>query len=251
MTQSIAVITGGSRGLGKSMALALAARGVDVIITYKSNEAEARRVVEDIEALGRRAVALHLDVGRSATFGAFAETIRAALARVWRREHFDYLVNNAGTTLFAPFLETTEAQLDELLAIHVKATFLLSQQLVPLIASGGRILNVSSGLTRYTYPGQAAYAVAKGGVDVLTRYMALELGPRRISVNVIAPGGVETDIGGGIMRSPEVQAAVSADTALGRVGQPDDIGAAVALLLASETQWINGQRIEVTGGFRL
>ena len=251
MTQSIAVITGGSRGLGKSMALALAARGVDVIITYKSNEAEARRVVDDIEALGRRAVALHLDVGRSATFGAFAETIRAALARVWRREHFDYLVNNAGTTLFAPFLETTEAQLDELLAIHVKATFLLSQQLVPLIASGGRILNVSSGLTRYTYPGQAAYAVAKGGVDVLTRYMALELGPRRISVNVIAPGGVETDIGGGIMRSPEVQAAVSADTALGRVGQPDDIGAAVALLLASETQWINGQRIEVTGGFRL
>lgn len=257
MTPSIAVITGGSRGLGKSTALALAARGVDVIITYKSSEAEARRVVADIEAQGRRAVALPLDsslqshVGQSATFEAFADAVRATLARVWRRDRFDYLVNNAGTTLFAPFLETTEAQLDELLAIHVKATFLLSQRLVPLIADGGRILNVSSGLTRYSYPGQAAYAVAKGGVDVLTRYMALELGPRRISVNAIAPGGIETDIGGGVMRNPEVQAAVTADTALGRVGQPEDVGAAVALLLASETQWINGQRLELTGGFRL
>jgi len=248
---SIALITGGSRGLGRSTALALAARGVDVIITYNSREADARRVVSDIESQGRRAVALPLDVGQSATFAAFAETVRAALARVWRRDRFDYLVNNAGTTLFAPFLETTEAQLDELLAIHVKARFFLSQRLVPLIADGGRIINVSSGLTRYAYPGQAAYAVAKGGVDVLTRYMALELGPRRISVNVIAPGGIETDIGGGVMRNPAVQAAVTAETALGRVGQPDDIGAAVALLLASETQWINGQRLEVTGGFRL
>jgi NAD(P)-dependent dehydrogenase (short-subunit alcohol dehydrogenase family) len=259
MTQSIAaptpvpiaLVTGGSRGLGRSTALALAARGVDVIITYKSSEAEARRVVADIEAQGRRAVALPLDVGQSATFEAFADTVRATLARVWRRDRLDYLVNNAGTTLFAPFLETTEAQLDELLAIHVKATFLLSQRLVPLIADGGRILNVSSGLTRYTYPGQAAYALAKGAVDVLTRYMAVELGTRRISVNVIAPGGIETDIGGGVMRRPDVQAMVTAETALGRVGQPEDIGAAVALLLASETQWINGQRLEVTGGFRL
>jgi len=251
MTQTIALITGGSRGLGKSTALALAARGVDVIITYKSSAAEAQGVVAAIEAQGRRGLALPLDVGQSSTFAAFAESVRAGLRRVWQRDRFDYLVNNAGTNAFAPFVETTEAQFDELVAVHLKATFFLSQRLLPLIADGGRILNVSSGLSRYTYPGQAAYAAMKGGVDVLTRYMAVELGPRRISVNVIAPGGIETDFGGGIMRNPDVQAAVTAETALGRVGQPDDIGAAVALLLASETQWINGQRLEVTGGFRL
>lgn len=204
-----------------------------------------------IEAQGRRAVALPLDVADSTSFGPFAETVRATLARAWRRERFDYLVNNAGTSTIAPFLETTEAQLDELFAIHLKAAFFLTQRLAPLLEDGGRVLNVSSGLTRYTYPGQSAYAAVKGGVDVLTRYMAVELGPRRTSVNVIAPGGIETDIAGGVMRRPEVQAAVAAETALGRVGQPEDIGAAAALLLTGETEWINGQRLEVTGCFRL
>jgi NAD(P)-dependent dehydrogenase (short-subunit alcohol dehydrogenase family) len=251
MTHAIALITGGSRGLGKSMALQLAARGTDIILSYRSQERQARDVVASIEALGRRAVALRLDVAQSATFPDFAAAVKAALQRVWSRDRIDYLVNNAGTTVFAPFMETTEAEFDELLAIHLKGTFFLSQRLAPLIADGGRIINMSSGLARYTYPGQAAYAVMKGGVEVLTRYMALELGPRRISVNVVAPGGIETDIGGGVMRDAGLQATVAAQTALGRVGQPDDIGGVVAALLAPETGWINGQRIEIAGGFRL
>jgi len=251
MTHSIALITGGSRGLGKSMAQQLAARGTDVIITYRNREDEARGVVAGIEALGRRGLALPLDVARRASFPDFAGALQATLRRVWQRDSFDYLVNNAGSHVLAPFLETTDAQFDELLDTHLRSTFFLSQTLVPLIADGGRILNMSSGLARYTYPGQAAYAVMKGGVEVLTRYMAAELGPRRISVNVIAPGGIETDFGGGVMRDARVQAAVTAQTALGRVGQPDDIGGVVAALLAPEAGWINGQRIEVTGGFML
>jgi NAD(P)-dependent dehydrogenase (short-subunit alcohol dehydrogenase family) len=251
MTQAIALITGGSRGLGRSMALQLAARGTDVILTYRSQEEEARDVVARIEALGQRGVALRLDVSRPATFPEFAAAVGATLERAWGRDRIDYLVNNAGTTLFAPFMETTESQFDELLDIHLRGTFFLSQKLVPWIADGGRIINMSSGLARYTYPGQAAYAIMKGGIEVLTRYMALELAPRRIAVNVIAPGGIETDIGGGVMRDAGLQATVAAQTALGRVGQPDDIGGVVAALLAPETGWIKGQRIEIAGGFRL
>ncbi|HET9931120.1 MAG TPA: SDR family oxidoreductase [Polyangiaceae bacterium] len=250
MTQRIALITGGSRGLGRSMALQLAARNIDVILTYRSNAKEANQVVAGIAQLGRKAVALPLDVARSATFPAFADTVRSVLADRWNRATFDCLVNNAGTGAFAPFLETTEEQFDQLLDSHLRGTFFLSQKLIPLIADGGRILNVSSGLTRYTYPGQAAYAAMKAGVEVLTRYMALELGPR-ISVNVIAPGGVETDFAGGAMRDPNLQKVVAAETALARVAKPDDIGGVVAALLAPETAWLNGQRIEVTGGFRL
>ena len=251
MTQSIALITGGSRGLGKSIALQLAARGIDIIVTYRTGESEAAQVVTQVEALGRKAAALRLDVAERATFPAFTETLRATLRRTWQRDRINYLVNNAGTTLFAPFIETTEAQFDDLLNVHLKGTFFLSQALVPLIVDGGRILNMSSGLSRYSYPGQAAYAIMKGGIDVLTRYMALELGSRRISVNAIAPGGIETDIGGGVMRDPGVQAAVAAQTALGRVGQPDDIGAIAAALLASDAGWVTGQRIEATGGYSL
>ena len=251
MNHAIALITGGSRGLGESMALKLAASGTDIILTYRTGEQEARDVVARVTALGRRAVALSLDVARRSTYLDFAAAVKSALRETWQRERIDYLVNNAGTSLAVPFLETTESQFEELLDVHLRSTFFLSQTLVPLIADGGRILNVSSGLARYTYPGHAAYAVMKGGVEVLTRYMALELGPRRISVNVIAPGGIETDIGGGLMRDPRVQASVAAQTALGRVGQPDDIGSVVAALLAPETAWVNGQRIEVTGGFML
>ncbi|MBX3188576.1 MAG: SDR family oxidoreductase [Labilithrix sp.] len=247
----IAVITGASRGLGKSMALHLAERGVDVIFTYRSAAKEARDVAAQIEAKGRRAVALPLDVGKSAGFAAFGDTVKAELARTWSRERFDFLVNNAGSGAHAPFAETTEAQLVEQFEIHLKGTFLLSQRLLPLIADGGRIVNVTTGLTRYTYPGQSAYAAMKAGVDVLTRYMAAELGSRRIAVNAVAPGGIETDFGGGALRDRALQEIVASQTALGRIGVPDDIGGVVAMLLAPESRWITGQRIEVTGGYSL
>jgi NAD(P)-dependent dehydrogenase (short-subunit alcohol dehydrogenase family) len=251
MAQAIALITGGSRGIGKSIALKLAARGTDIIITYRDNEAAALDVVAQIESFGRQAVALQLDVAKRDRFPAFVADVEAALQRNWKRERFDYLVNNAGTNVFAPFLETTEAAFDELLGTHLKGTFFLSQALVPLLADGGRILNMSSGLARYAYPGQSAYAIMKGGIEVLTRYMAVELGSRRISVNAIAPGGVETDFGGGVMRDPNLKEMVAAQTALGRVAQPEDVAGVAAALLAPDTAWLTGQRIEVTGGFRL
>ncbi len=249
---AIALITGGSRGLGKSMALHLAERGVDVVITYRSGVAEASAVVAAIEAKGGRAVALQLDVGDSSSFGAFAETLAAALQRHFAKGRFDFLVNNAGIGIHSSFAETSEEQFDELFRVHLKAAFFLTQRLLPLIADGGRILNVSTGLARFTFPGYAAYAAMKGGIEVLTRYLAKELGPRRISVNTIAPGAIETDFGGGAVRDvPQVNQMIAAQTALGRVGLPDDVGGAVALLLSPEARWINGQRIEVSGGMIL
>ena len=253
MTQSnfprIALVTGASRGLGRSAALKLAARGVDVILTYKDSEAEAAAAVREVEALGRRAVALQLDVGDSSSFVAFAARVKATLARTWQRERFDYLVNNAGGGGYVPFLETTEEQFDLLAKVHLKGTFFLTQKLLPLINDGGRILNTSSGLTRFTFPGYAAYAAMKGGVEVLTRHLAKELGTRGISVNTIAPGAVATDFGGGAVRDDaQLNAQIAGATALGRVGLPDDIGGVVAALLAEESGWINAQRIEVSGG---
>ncbi len=251
-TPSVALITGASRGLGKSMALHLAERGVDSIITYRSGAKEAEEVVSQIKAKGRKAVALSLDVGKSASFAAFADTVKAELSRTWQREQFDFLVNNAGTGLHAAFVETTEAQFDELMNIHLKGPYFLTQKLLPLIANGGRILNVSSGLARFSFPGASAYAMMKGGVEVLTRYLAKELGARKISVNTLAPGAIETDFNGGAVRdNAAMNQAVAAQTALGRVGLPDDIGAAVALLLSPESGWINGQRIEASGGMLL
>ena len=248
----IALITGGSRGLGKSMALNLADSGTDVILTYQTRAKEAQDVVAQIESKGRKAVAFPLDVGRSADFAAFAVSVQTALGQVWKRDRFDYLVNNAGMGVHASFMETTEQQFDALMNVHLKGAFFLSQKLAPLISDGGRILNVSSGLARFTFPGFSAYAAMKGGVEVLTRYMAKELGPRRISVNVIAPGGIETDFGGGFLRdNPDMNQGVAAQTALGRVGLPDDIGAVTSLLLSKGSNWINGQRIEVAGGFAL
>lgn len=251
-TTPIALITGGSRGLGRSMALQLAARGSDIVLTYHSKEAEARDVVQRIESLGRRAVALQLDVADSRGFADFAARLREVLAGTWQRQHFDHLVNNAGTGHNAPFAETTEAQFDQLVAVHLKATFFLTQALLPLIADGGRIVNVSSGLARFTFPGYAAYAAMKGGIEVLTRYMAKELGARGIAVNTIAPGAIETDFGGGRLRDDRAfNAQIASATALGRAGQPDDIGGAVAMLLAPGSGWINGQRVEVSGGMML
>jgi NAD(P)-dependent dehydrogenase (short-subunit alcohol dehydrogenase family) len=248
----IALITGGSRGLGRSMALHLAERGVDVLFTYRAEKAEAAAVRERIVALGRKAVALPLDVADSKSFAAFATSVAGELERTWQRPRFDFLVNNAGGALHAAFTDTTEAQLDAMYQQHVKGPFLLTQRLLPLMVDGGRVLNVSSGLARFTIPGSSAYAAMKGAIEVLTRYQAKELGMRRITANVIAPGAIATDFGGGMVRdNPEVSRMVSAMTALGRVGQPDDIGGAVALLLAPEAAWLNGQRIEFSGGMNL
>lgn len=255
MTQHItpiALVTGSSRGLGRSMALKLAARGVDVIVTYKGNKEEADAVVAQIRALDRRAVALPLDVGASATFALFGAAVKAALADTWQRERIDFLVNNAGVGAYATIADTTEAQFDLLMNVHLKGAFFLTQVLLPLINDGGRIVNVSSGLTRFAMPGFAAYAAMKGGVEVLTRYLAAELGPRRIAVNTIAPGAIETDFGGGVVRdNAAMNAQIASQTALGRVGLPDDIGDAVANLLAEGNRWINAQRIEVSGGVHI
>ncbi|MES3023216.1 MAG: SDR family oxidoreductase [Pseudomonadota bacterium] len=249
---NIALVTGASRGLGRSTALKLAADGVDVIVTYKGKQAEAQAVVAAVEALGRRALALQLDVGDSASFTAFASTVKAALKDTWQREQFDFLVNNAGAGAHASFEETTEAQLDAMFNIHLKGTFFLTQKLLPLIKDGGRIVNTSSGLTRFAYPGYSAYAIMKGGVEVLTRYMAKELGARGIAVNTIAPGAIETDFGGGTVRDDaQLNAAIAGQTALGRVGLPDDIGGAVAALLGDGNRWLNAQRVEVSGGISI
>lgn len=255
MTQQntrIALVTGGSRGLGRSMALHLADDGVDVVITFHSHEGAAREVVAAIEAKGRRAAALRLDVGDSASFDAFAESLAATLRERFGRDTFDHLVNNAGVGVHASIAETTEAQFDQLMRVHLKGPFFLTQRLLPLLADGGDVLNVTSGLARFSFPGYAAYGAMKGAVEVLTRYMAVELAERGIRVNAIAPGAIATDFGGGAVRdNPDFNKALASQTALGRVGLPDDIGAAVAHLLAPGSRWINGQRVEASGGFRL
>ena len=252
MDTKIALITGVSRGLGRSMALHLAAAGVDVIGTYRTNEDQAAAVAREIESRGRRAAVLPLDVGRSETFAAFADAVAGTLRDTFGRPTFDFLVNNAGHGVYATVAETTEAQFDGLVAVQLKGPFFLTQRLLPLIADGGRILNVSTGLARFTLPGYAAYASAKGAVEVLTRYLAQELGPRGITANVLAPGAIATDFGGGVVRDvAAVNQHVAAATALGRVGLPDDVGAAVAVLLSDGGRWINGARIEVSGGQQL
>ncbi|HDV0464371.1 TPA: SDR family oxidoreductase [Klebsiella pneumoniae] len=252
MTQRIALVTGGSRGLGKNAALKLAAKGTDILLTYHSNRQAALDVVAEIEQKGVKAAALALNVGDSTTFDAFASEVAQVLAQKWGRTTFDYLLNNAGIGLNAPFAETSEAQFDELMNIQFKGPFFLTQRLLPLLQDGGRILNVSSGLARFALPGYAAYAAMKGAMEVLTRYQAKELGGRGISVNIIAPGAIETDFGGGEVRdNAEVNQHIAAQTALGRVGLPDDIGDAIAALLSDELAWMNAQRVEVSGGMFL
>ncbi|MBD2310193.1 SDR family oxidoreductase [Desertifilum sp. FACHB-1129] len=245
----IALITGSSRGLGRNTALALAQKGVDVIVTYRSNEAEAKSVVSAIADLGGKAVALQLDTSNTKTFDDFAAQIQRSLQDNWQTEQFDFLVNNAGIGIHAPFAETTEEEFDRLMNIHVKGVFFLTQKLLPSIKDGGRIVNISSGLARFALPGYAAYATMKGAIEVLTRYLAKELGQRQIAVNVVAPGAIETDFGEGVVRdNPEVNNFIASQTALGRVGLPDDIGGAIASLLSEDSRWINAQRIEVSGG---
>jgi len=247
----IAIVTGGSRGLGRSTVLALAARGVPSIFTYNSRPSEAEKVAALAREAGARAIPLQLDTGNVRAFDDFVGNVRQALARLGT-ERFDYLVNNAGISHHNQFEKTTEAELDDLYNVHFKGVFFLTQKLLPLMNDGGRIVNLSTGLTRITIPGSAPYASMKGAVEVLTRYLAKELGPRGIAVNTVAPGAIATDFSGGMVRdNPEINKRVSEMTALGRVGVPEDVGPMIASLVSEDDRWINAQRIEVSGGMAL
>ncbi|WP_367346113.1 SDR family NAD(P)-dependent oxidoreductase [Stenotrophomonas bentonitica] len=247
-TSRIVLVTGGSRGLGRNAALALAADGADILLTYRNQAGAANEVVAQIQALGRRAAALPLDVADSDAFPAFADAVRAQL-QAWGETTLQGLLNNAGEGLHAMIADTTAAQFDQLVAVHLKGPYFLTQALLPLIGDGGRILNVSSGLARFALPGSSAYAMMKGGIEVFSRYLAKELGARGISANTLAPGAIETDFGGGRVRDDEaINAMVAGNTALGRAGKPDDIGPVVVALLSPATGWINAQRVEASGG---
>ena len=248
-TSKIALVTGGSRGLGKDMALKLAQQGIDVVLTYHTQQAEAAAVLAEIEALGRRAAALSLNAADPSTFEAFFAQLTAVLATTFSTDGFDFLINNAGTSLTAPIAEATEAQFDEMLNIHFKGVFFLTQRALPLLRDGGRVINISSATTRTAFAGASVYASMKGAVEVFTRYLALELGSRGIAANVVAPGAV---FGGGAMTdTPEIRTYVAQLTALGRVAEPDDIGGIVAFLCTDAARWLNGQRLEATGGVML
>ena len=246
---TISIVTGGSRGLGRNTAISIARHGGDVILTYRNGAEEAKAVVAEIEALGRKAVALQLDVGTISAFPAFAEAVRSVLTVTWSRTNFDHLINNAGHGEMAGFAETTEAQFDSLFNVHVKGVFFLTQTLLPLIIDGGRIVNFSSGLTRASYPGFSAYSAAKGAVEILTLYLAKELGSRGIAANTVAPGAIATDfLGGAVRDTPAYNEAFTKMIALGRVGLPDDIGPMIASLIGPDNGWVTAQRIEVSGG---
>jgi NAD(P)-dependent dehydrogenase (short-subunit alcohol dehydrogenase family) len=250
--QRIALITGGNRGIGRSTALALAAKGVDSVITYRTHGEEAEAVVAELEALGRKGVALQLDTGDTSQFEGFAEALAGVLQETWGRDTFDYLVNNGGNGSDSSFNEVTEEEFDRLVDIHFKGVFFLTQRLQGQIADGGAIVNLSSGLARFVYPKRIAYGSVKGAVEVLTRYLASELGPRGINVNCVAPGAVATDFSGGIVRdTPAYQEAIASQTALGRHAVADDIGPVIAALLGDENHWVTGQRIEASGGVHL
>jgi NAD(P)-dependent dehydrogenase (short-subunit alcohol dehydrogenase family) len=248
----INIITGGSRGLGRSMALHLADKGQDSIITYHTKKAEAEAVVKEIAAKGAKAVALHLDASNTSTFDGFVAEVKATLKTNWKSETFDHLVNNAGTGVGVTIAQTSEEQFDEMMSIHVKGPYFLTQKLLPVMADGGRIINVSSGLARFSFPSRAPYAIMKGAIEVFTRYLAKELGERRITANTLAPGAIATDFGGGNTRdNPQVNSMIAGMTSLGRVGEADDIGALAAVMLSDGFRWVNGQRIEAAGGFML
>lgn len=251
MTDRIAIITGGSRGLGRNTAINLARRGVDILFTWRANQQEAESLAGEVEAMGRKVGKFQLDTGDISTFDAFVADVRTTLQN-WGRDRFDYLVNNAGNSQHINIDRVTEADFDSVVNVHFKGVFFLTQKLLPLMNDGGRIVNISSGLTRVSLPGSSVYGAAKGAVEVLTRYLAKELGPRGITANVVAPGAIQTDFSGGIVRdNPQVNKMVADMTALGRAGVPDDIGPMIASLLSDENRWVNGQRIEVSGGMAL
>ncbi len=248
---TIALITGGSRGLGKNIAEQLADRGTDVILTYRSNEEAAHAVVAELEKKGRKAAALRFDAEDIAGLDAFVSSVKSVLAK-WNADRIDHLVNNAGMGIYATIADTNEEQFDALVNVHFKSVFFLTQKMLPMLADGGNVLMVSSGLARFSMAGYAVYGALKAAIDSLTRYMAIELGARRIRVNSIAPGAIETDFGGGVVRdNQELNGMIASQTALGRVGVPDDVGRAAAALLSEDMGWVNGQRIEIAGGIHL
>lgn len=246
---SIVIITGGSRGIGASAAVQCARRGLGVILTYNANPAAAERVVATIAAQGGKAAALKLDVADSAGFPAFADAVRQTLAETWQATRFDALVNNAGYGLYNPIAAITETEFDGLFRVHLKGPFFLTQALLPLMADGGHIVNVASATSRVATTGVAPYAAFKGGLEVLTRYMAKEFGERRIRANAVSPGPIRTELGGGL--NEEFETLLAGQTALGRVGEPDDVGAVIASLLSYDNRWINAQTIEVAGGYMI
>ncbi len=245
----IVIVTGSSRGLGASTVLECAKRGMGVIVTYNSNPEKAQEVVKAIAGIGGKAVALKLDVGNSRSFRDFRTAVSAQLKAIWDRETFDFLVNNAGYGLYAPIADVSEEQFDGLFNVHLKGPFFLTQALLPLIECGGHVLNVTSATSRVATAGVAPYAAFKGGLQVLTRYMAKEFGERRIRANSIAPGAIRTELGGGL--TDDFEAMLAGQTALGRVGEPDDVGGVIASLLSDENRWINAQNIEVAGGYAI
>jgi NAD(P)-dependent dehydrogenase (short-subunit alcohol dehydrogenase family) len=248
----IALVTGGSRGLGKNMAISLAKKGIQVVLTYHSNKQEADKVVAEIQSLGQKASAFQLDAGKVASFDDFFSQLTTHISKQTGSTNIDFLINNAGTALYAPFAQTTEEQFDSAFNLHYKGVFFFTQKALPFINDGGRIINISSGLTRFSFPGSSAYGSMKGAVEVFTRYLAKELGSRNIAANVVAPGAIATDFGGGRVRdNQELNTQIAGITALGRVGLPDDIGGVVAFLCTEDARWINGQRIEVSGGMSL
>ena len=252
MSDKIALVTGGSRGLGRSTALHLAKKGVGVVITYLKNAEAAESVVNQIEKDGGEAVAIQLDIADVSQFASFATRFKESTDQKWNRKSFDFLVNNAGTGAHSSIAETTEATFDKMMNEHVKGVFFLTQQLLSIIEDGGKILNLSSGLTRFSIAGYAAYASAKAAAEMLTRYLALELGPRGIAVNTIAPGAIETDFGGGAVRdNKDLNQYLASNTAMGRVGLPDDIGGMITSFLVGDNQWVTAQRIEASGGYSL
>jgi NAD(P)-dependent dehydrogenase (short-subunit alcohol dehydrogenase family) len=248
----IALVTGGSRGLGKNMALSIARKGIDVILTYNSKKEEALEVVRLIEEMGNKAAAIQLNTADTAGLDTFVGHLKGDLKNKFESDHIDFLINNAGIGIAASFAETTEEQFDQLMHVHFKGVFFLTQKVLPIIHDGGGIVNLSTGLARFTLAGYAAYAAMKGGIETLTRYQAKELGARGIRVNVVAPGAIETDFGGGVVRdNAQVNQHIAGMTALGRVGLPDDIGGVVAFLCTDDARWITAQRIEVSGGMNL
>jgi len=245
----IALVTGGSRGLGKEMALSLAKKGIDVLITYNNQEGEALKVVAEIEGMGQKAAAIKLNVGEAKTFDAFFEKVAARLKEIFGAAKISFLINNAGIGVYAPMAETTEEEFDLLVNIHFKGVFFLTQKALPFLEDGGGIVNISTGLARFALPGYSAYAAMKAAIQTLTRYEAKELGSRSIRVNVVAPGAIETDFGGGAVRdNAQLNSYIAANTALGRVGKADDIGGVVAFLCSDDAKWVNAQVIEVSGG---
>jgi NAD(P)-dependent dehydrogenase (short-subunit alcohol dehydrogenase family) len=248
----IALVTGGSRGLGKDMALCLAKKGIDVVLTFNTQETEAQSVVAAIEKTGQKAAALQFDAANVAGFDGFITRLTQTLKNQFGADRFDFLINNAGTGVHASFAETTEAQFDQLMNIHFKGPFFLTQKLLSHLNDGGRIINLSSGLARFSTPGYAAYAAMKGAMETLTKYQAKELGSRGIAVNIVAPGAIATDFGGGMVRdNAQVNQFIAGVTALGRVGLAEDIGGVVAFLCTEDARWINAQRLEISGGMNL